>query len=195
MAPRQTASLATRLQRLYKVGDYFYPRISFELEVPGGLQGEAESISSLVSDVGKRPSLKEIYRIMHMKAKLIDAYQEKEGNKANTVRLFREHVASPRARPIAGFGPIEYAVASVVVILAFFFLKEFASEAGRIAAKKLIDPLVLQGASEQLRIPEEQIRILKTDAIEVFEYLRRGSYGKKDRKTHSGPAVTRCKRT
>lgn len=168
MLQKMDRIVSSDLEEKYDVDDYFYPKISFELEVPGQLRGEVGRIQEQLRKVKVEPTAKAVYTVLCLKRDLVRKYFKNP----EQINQFRDQIAG-RIKPIGAISPLEYSFATIVLVLAFSYLKSFGDELGRISARKLLNEKDDRRISGQLKCSVEEVRLAKPDAILVLYKLRR----------------------
>jgi len=169
--------IRSELETKYRVDDYFYPNISFELEVPGGLTGEARRIRRDLRHAGIKTTTPNIYHTLSVKRSLIRRLRN-----SKRISLYRRYIAK-RVRPVGAVVPVEYVYATIVLLIALFFLKSFAEEAGRISARTLLGRHNDREISGKIRCSVPEVRLARPDAVVAFYDLKRRLSRRRKRRT------------
>jgi hypothetical protein len=123
----------------HNIDQYFYPRISMETDLDRGLRGEVKTIVEMLEKNGFAASSENVANTMQLKKTLLEKYEMQERKTVDDYRkLLLEEV-----KPVGSAIGIELLLVNGIVILALYmlgrFAGSFADEAGKIAAKKLLE--------------------------------------------------------
>lgn len=168
-ATGRAARIARILERKHRIGDDYYPGCSLHLQIAGGLAGDAFRSLELLSRVGQPERGDTVLAVMQTRKSLMKYYtsaREASIAKFNAILL-------DKVRPIGGISPAVYELAQTILIAlvtygGFRFVGSFASEAGKIAAQKLLakEP---QAVASELNIQIELVDFLKSELSELSE--------------------------
>lgn len=159
--------IRSQLETKYGVDDYFYPNISFELEVPGGLTGEVRRIRTHLRHAGVATTVPSIHYALSVKRNLIRRLR-----KSKRIDLYRQYIAK-RVRPVGALPPVEYLFATIVLWMATFFLKSFSEEAGRVSAGALLGRHKDREISRNIGCSVTEVRLARPETVLVFYDLKR----------------------
>jgi hypothetical protein len=160
--------ITSQLEKEYGVDDYFFPNISFELEVPGHLRGEVQRIRKQLQKAKIEADKETVYSALSSKRDLIKRYSGHPGS----IKLFKDQIVK-RIRPVGAVSSIEYLLATIVFGIAFSYLKSFADEAGKISARRLLSQKDEHRIARQIKCSAAEIRLAKPDAVLIFYDLRK----------------------
>jgi len=181
-------AICARLETEFNVNDYFYPTLSFELDVPGHLSGEVQKIHKYLRSVHIEPTLRNIYEMLSVKRRLIQRYSRNP----RLLVQYREYVAR-QVRPVGAVGPLEYTLATIVMVLATFFLRGLLEESGRISARRLFERHSDRDLSRKIGCNITEVRLARRDAVVTFFDLRRRLTRKERRSSRSAGKVRRTR--
>ena len=149
--------------------EYFYPTISMEIDIPNGLIGEVKETSQLLKKYGFRVTTENVFSVMKLKRSLLERYNETaEGkrSKAEYIRMILEEI-----KPTGITIPIDFLLVNGIVLLLLFvasrFLGSFADEAGKIAARKLLNDEKKNAKEHNIEIKE--YRFLKNQTVILID--------------------------
>jgi len=181
-------AICTRLETEFNVNDYFYPGLSFELDVPGHLSGEVQKIQKYLRQIHVEPTPSNIYEMLSVKRRLVQRYSRNK----RLLAQYREYVAG-QVRPVGAVGSLEYMFATTVMILATLFLKGFLEESGRISARRLFERHSDRDLSRKIGCNITEVRLARRDAVVTFFDLRRRLTRKERRSSRSAGKVRRTR--
>lgn len=167
--PSLAKDISQELKQRHNVDEYFYPKVSMDLDFPNGLIGEITEIIKLLEKNGFKATTENVFRVMELKRLLLKRYGETaEGKKAKTE--YRKMILED-IKPVGVTIPLEVLLVNGIIILllstATRFLWSFADEAGKIAAKKLLgDDKKL---SKEHNMPIKEYKFLKNQAVIFIE--------------------------
>jgi hypothetical protein len=177
------------LREKYKVDEYFYPKISMDIDISNGLKGEVADITKALQENGFETTSENTFQIMEFKKKLLKRYNETmEGKEITTEyrRLLLEDV-----KPTGITIPIEFVLINGLIILLLYcasrFVGSFADESGKIMARKLLEKD--KERSKELNMDIREYRFLKNETIiliqdeKVFMFIKEKL--KKKRQKHT----------
>lgn len=145
------------------VDEYFYPGISMEIDTPYGLGGEVKAIMEWLVRRGFEANAKNVFHFMQMKRKLLEGYRSSNEGKA-ALRGYSE-IVFEHVKPVGAAVPSDLLFVNAIVVLLLYlagkFLGSFMSEAGKIAAKRIM-------AEDEEEVSEE----LKADKVE-YDFFRK----------------------
>jgi len=152
------------LREKHKVDEYFYPKISMEIDIPNGLEGEIADITKVLQENGFEATSENVFRIMELKKTLLTRYVETTEGKETTAeyrRMLLEDI-----RPTGISIPIELLLVNGLIALLLYgiarFAGSFADESGKILARKLLEKD--KERSEELNMDIREYRFLKNEA-------------------------------
>jgi len=128
------------LRRKYGVNEYFYPKISMDVDIPYGLEGEVNGIVESLKKAGFEINVENVFHVMQMKKKLLDRYRSSNEGK----RAFQDYskMISEYVKPVGVTIPTDLMFINLVVILLLYlagrFLGSFLDEAGKIFARRML---------------------------------------------------------
>jgi hypothetical protein len=161
--------IALDLREKYKVDEYFYPKISMDIDISQGLKGEIADITKVLQENGFEAISENVFRIMELKRKLLTRYDETtEGKKttANFRRMLLEDI-----KPTGITIPIELVLVNGLIALVIYvigrFAGSFADESGKIIARKLLEKD--KERSKQLNMDIREYRFLKNEATILIQ--------------------------
>lgn len=156
--------ILNELKAKYKVDEFFYPNISMNIQVPGGLEGEISDISRVLKSSGFEITATNVLQVMELKKKLLTKYTS-EAERQKILADYQELLAT-RVKPVGTVLPLELILVNGLVIILLSMVAKFglsfADEAGKILARKVFDEDKKQ--SKKLNMTEDEYRFLKTEA-------------------------------
>jgi hypothetical protein len=137
--PKTVDEILFDVKTNHNIDQYFYPRISMETDLDRGLRGEVKTIVEMLEKNGFAASSENVANTMQLKKTLLEKYEMQERKTVDDYRkLLLEEV-----KPVGSAIGIELLLVNGIVILALYmlgrFAGSFADEAGKIAAKKLLE--------------------------------------------------------
>jgi hypothetical protein len=158
-------SVSSELKGKYEVDEFFYPDISMNIQIPDGLKGEISEIIRLLEKNDFEASSSNVYQVMQLKKKLLTEYRD-NSKRGNVLKAYRE-LLGKRIRPVGSTIPIELVLVDglMVILLSIVarFGLSFADEAGKIAARKLLDKGKKQAKRHNMTL--EEYNFLKTETV------------------------------
>lgn len=161
--------IARILERKHRISDDYYPGCSLHLQIAGGLAGDAARSLELLDRVGQPRRSDTVFEVMQARKSLMRYYTStREASVERFTAILLEKV-----RPIGGISPPIYELAQTILIAlavygGFKFLGSFTSEAGKIAARKLLEKEP-QAVASELNIQMELVDFLKSELPELSE--------------------------
>ena len=157
------------LKRRFKVDEYFYPTISMDIDIPNGLVGEVTEIGKVLKRNGFRVTTENVFRVMELKKSLLMRYDEtveRKKSKAKYRKMILEDI-----KPTGITLPIDLLFVNGIMILLLYvaarFVGSFADEAGKIAARKLLDDE--KKLSKEHNVTIKEYKFLKNKAVILIE--------------------------
>lgn len=167
--PSLIENICIDLKSKYKVDEYFYPKISMDIDIPNGLVGEVTQISKALEKNGFRVTTENVFNIMKFKKSLLKKYDEtveRRKSKAEYRKMVLEDI-----EPTGITIPIDLLFVNGIMILLLFvaarFINSFASEAGKIAARKLLKDEKKLSKEHNMTIRE--YKFLKNQTVILIE--------------------------
>lgn len=162
-------NISLELEQKYNVDEFFYPKVSMDIEISNGLIGEVTTISKILRKNGFRVTTENVFHIMELKKSLLKRYSETvEGKKSEAE--FRKMILDSFF-PIGSTIPIEFLLVDGIIVLLLFvagrFLGSFADEAGKITAKKLLGDE--KKLSKEHNMPMKEYKFLKNQTVILIE--------------------------
>lgn len=161
--------ISSELKGKYKVDEFFYPDISMNIQIPDGLKGEISEVIQLLKKNHFEVNSMNVYQIMQFKRKLLAEYRDNR-ERRKVLEAYRE-LLEKKVRPVGSAIPLELLLIDGLVILllsiAARFGLSFADEAGKIAARKLLDNEKKQAKRHNMNV--EEYHFLKTEALTWIE--------------------------
>jgi len=134
------SDIALGLKEKYKVDEYFYPKISMDIDLAKGLKGEINDIIKVLQENGFEATSENVFRIMDFKRKLLARYSETTEGKKITAEYRRMLLEEIKPTGIAI--PIELVLVNGLLALLLYviahFAGSFADESGKIMAQRLL---------------------------------------------------------
>lgn len=165
----RAAKIARILERRRRIGDDYYPGCSLHLQIAGGLVGDAFRSLELLSRAGQPERSDTVLAVMQTRKFLMKYYTS---NREASIEQFNA-ILLDKVRPIGGISPAVYELAQTILVAlviygGFRFVGSFASEAGKIAARKLLgkEP---QAVASELNIQIKLVDFLKSELAELSE--------------------------
>jgi len=161
--------ISSELKGKYEVDEFFYPDISMNIQIPDGLKGEVSEIVRLLKKNHFEVSSFNVYKVMQLKKKLLTEYRD-DSKRRKVLGAYQE-LLGKKIKPVGSTIPIELVlVDGLVVILlsiAARFGLSFADEAGKIAARRLLEKEKKQAKRHNMTL--EEYNFLKTEAVAWVE--------------------------
>jgi len=161
--------IALDLKRRHKVDEYFYPKISMDIDIPNGLVGEVTEIIKVLKRNGFRVTTENVFRVMESKKSLLMRYDETvdaKNSKAKYNKMILEDI-----KPTGITLPVDLLFVNGIMILLLYvaarFVGSFADEAGKIAARKLLDDE--KKLSKEHNVTIKEYKFLKNQAVILIE--------------------------
>jgi len=170
-------AICSELKTKFGIHDYYYRGTSFELEVPGQLEGEVQKIREHLQQAHIEPTTGNIYEVLSIKSQLIQQYSQNTGQ----ISRYREYIAD-RIKPVGAVVPVEYVLATIAVYIALTWLRSFLEEAGRISARTLFERQSDRDISQKTKCNVAEVRLARPDAVVVFYRLKRSLLNRKKRR-------------
>lgn len=161
--------ISSELKGKYKIDEFFYPGISMNIQIPDGLRGEISEIIRLLEKDHLEANSMNVYQVMQFKKKLLTEYTDnRERRKA--LKAYQE-LLETKVKPVGTAIPLELVLVDGLVIILLSIVARFglsfADEAGKIAARKLLDNEEKQAKRHNMTV--EEYRFLKTEAVTWIE--------------------------
>lgn len=132
--------IASDLREKRKVDEYFYPKISMDIDIPNGLEGEIADITKVLQENGFEATIENVFRVMDFKRELLTRYGETTEGKKTTAEYRRMLLEEIKPTGIAI--PIELVLVNGLLALLLYviarFAGSFADESGKIMAQRLL---------------------------------------------------------
>lgn len=176
------------------VDQLFYPGISIDVDLDGGLEQEILAIAKTLEQSGYIGNSSNIFKIMQIKRLLLQKYQREGGKTAvNDYQAILKEV-----KPIGTFIPVEFILVNGITILLLYcigtFVKSFSEESGKIAAKKLFDNPKKYSKKVNTTPSEYKIFVRELNIIiNEKQILELSSNLRKNKKNHSHKGKTKPK--
>jgi len=161
--------IALNLREKHKVDEYFYPKISMDIDIPNGLEGEIANITKVLQENGFEATSKHVFPIMDFKRKLLVRYGETtEGKRAAAEyrRMLLEEI-----KPTGITIPIDLILVNGLLALLLYviarFAGSFADESGKLMARRLLEKD--KERSKQLNLDIREYRFLKNEATILIQ--------------------------
>lgn len=155
------------LRKNYKVDEYFYPKISMDLDIPNGVKGEINDIIKVLQKNGFKVSSENVFRIMELKKIFLTRYSEQIEGKTEAEKYRR--ILLEDIKPVGIAEPIELILVNGLIVVALYmiarFVGSFADEAGKIMARKLLEND--KERSKDMNLNVKEYRFLKNE-VEIF---------------------------
>jgi hypothetical protein len=162
-------SISSDLRKNYKVDEHFYPKISMDIDLPNGLEGEVSEIVRILQKNNFQVTSGNVFRIMELKKELLAKYSETTEGK-NAVTRYRR-ILFEKVRPIGITIPIEFILVNGIITVLLYMLARFAGsfadESGKIAARKLLEND--KERSRELKMTTEEYQFLKNEGIIIIQ--------------------------
>jgi len=158
--------ISSELKEKYRIDEFFYPDISMNIQIPDGFKGEISEIIQLLEKNHFEVDSLNVYYIMQFKKKLLGKYHEQK----QILKAYQK-LLETKVKPVGMTIPLDLVLVNGLVfillsIVARFGLS-FADEAGKIAARKLLDDERKQAKRYNMTV--EEYRFLRTEAIAWVE--------------------------
>jgi hypothetical protein len=162
--PLSVKEILNEIKAKHKVDEFFYPNISMNIQVPGGLEGEISDIAQVLKSSDFEVTATNVLQVMELKKKLLTKYTS-EAERQKILTDYQELLAT-KVKPVGTVLPLELILVNGLVIILLSMVAKFglsfADEAGKILARKVFDEDKKQ--SEKLNMTEDEYRFLKTEA-------------------------------
>jgi cell division protein FtsL len=167
--PAIAESICSKLRQSHKADEFFYPDISMDIEISGGLEGEVAENIRILEQNGFEATATNVLGIMESKRQLLAHYRStKKGKKA--LEEYRQLLVK-KVKPVGTTMPTDLMFVTIIVsLLAYMvarFTGSFADEAGKILARKLLEKEKKLSREHNLTINE--YRFLKNQAVALVE--------------------------
>lgn len=167
------------LKKRYNVDEHFYPKISMDLDIPGGFRGEiADTIETLQKN-GFHVSSESVFSIIELKKTLLGTYSETAKGKEKVLK-YRKLLLEDMKSIGTGL-PVEIILANGLVVVMLYLLARFTGsfvdEAGKIMARKLLEGG--KERSKKLNLDVREYSFLKEETMilvkdgELLDSLRK----------------------
>jgi hypothetical protein len=160
-------AISSELRTRFGVNDFFYPKISMEIDVPGGLEGEITKIVDLLKRNGYAVTASNVFHVMTLKKQLLLRYKASKENEL--VLEDYDRLLLEKIKPIGISIPIDLVfvtgLTSLLIYLAARFGGSFMDEAGRIVARKLLEEKDGKKTSKDLNLVIDEYNFLKNQVI------------------------------
>lgn len=161
--------ISSELKGKYKIDEFFYPDISMNIQIPDGLKGEISEIIRLLKKNHFEVNSMNVYQVMQFKKKLLTEYTDNR-ERRKILKAYQE-LLETKVKPVGTTIPLEliFVDGLVIILLSIVarFGLSFADEAGKIAARKLLDNERKQ--AKRHNMTGEEYRFLKTEAVTWIE--------------------------
>jgi len=161
--------ISSELKGKYEIDEFFYPDISMNIQIPDGLKGEISEIIRLLKKNSFEVNSSNVYQIMQLKKKMLTEYRD-NSKRGNVLEAYRE-LLGKRIKPVGSVIPIDLVLVDGLVIILLSIVARFglsfADEAGKIAARKLLDKGKKQAKRHNMTLQE--YNFLKTEAVAWIE--------------------------
>lgn len=175
-------AISSELKKKHNVDEFFYPDISMGIQIPDGLSGEISEIVKLLQKNHFEVNSANVYQVMKFKKELLAEYKDKP-KRIKVLEAYRE-LLEEKIRPVGSAIPLDLTfVGGVVVILVYLaarFGGSFADEAGKIAARRLLDNPKKQAKRHNMTV--EEYSFLETEAVTWIDGKKFRSFVKEIRK-------------
>jgi hypothetical protein len=162
-------AISSELKKKYGVDEFFYPDISMNIQIPNGFEGEIFEIVQLLEKNHFEIDSMNVYHIMQLKKKFLGDY-----HKRKKILEAYQKLLETKVRPIGMTIPLDLVFVNGLVIILLSIVARFglsfADEAGKIAARKLLDDEKKQAKKYNMTI--EEYRFLQT---EVKAWIEEGT--------------------
>jgi len=156
--------IALDLREKYKVDEYFYPKISMDIDISNGFEGEIANILTVLQENGFEATTENVFRTMEFKRNLLTRYDETTEGKKTTAKFRRMLLED--IKPTGIIIPIELVLVNGLMALLIYvigrFAGSFADESGKILARKLLEKDKVR--SRELNMDIREYRFLKNEA-------------------------------
>lgn len=161
--------ISSELKERYKIDEFFYPDISMNIQIPDGLKGEISEIIQLLKKNHFEVNSMNVYQVMQFKKKLLTEYRD--NHKRRKVLEAYQELLEKKVKPVGSAIPLQLVLVDGLVIILLMIVARFglsfADEAGKIAARKLLDKEKKQAKRHNMTV--EEYRFLKTEAVSWIE--------------------------
>lgn len=162
------------LKKKYKVDEFLYPKISMDIDLPGGLKSEVVSIKKTLSNNGFDVTPESIFQIMELKKRLLEGYLEPE--RTPELAQYKKIVLSKE--PVGSIIPLDYYLVGGLVTLVLYaigkFTGSFAEESGKLMAQRLFKQKTTQRKlSKKLDLTQEEYAFLVNEVIIILNDQKR----------------------
>ena len=161
--------ISFELKERYKIDEFFYPDISMNIQIPDGLKGEISEIIQLLKKNHFEVNSMNVYQVMQFKKKLLTEYRDNH-ERRKILEAYQE-LLEKKVKPVGSAIPLQLVLVDGLVIILLMvvarFGLSFADEAGKIAARKLLDKEKKQAKRHNMTV--EEYRFLKTEAVSWIE--------------------------
>jgi len=161
--------ISKHLKSKHDVNEFFYPNISMDLDLPNGFEGEIDEITKLLEKNGFQTTTENVLQVMRFKKELI--HQCTGTSEGKSILEEYNNLLLKRVKPVGIAIPLELmfvtGLAALVLFVGARFLGSFADEAGKIAARKLLDKE--KKLSKEHNMTVEEYRFIKNQTIILIE--------------------------
>ena len=155
-------NIVSDLQNKYSVDQHFYPKMSINTDIEGGMGGEVNTVVGLLKSNGFDISSENVFHAMELKKRLMERYLGKEGGE--TLKDYRKLILED-IKPVGIVGSVEFCLVNGLIIVGLYllgrFAGSFADESGKILAQKLLDKP--KDNSRKLNIDIREYKILSKE--------------------------------
>jgi len=159
-------AISSELKKKHRIDEFFYPDISMNIQIPDGFKGEISEIIQLLEKNHFEVDSMNVYYIMQFKKKLLAEYRERK----KILKAYQE-LLETKVKPVGTTIPLDLVLVNGLVIILLSvvarFGLSFADEAGKIAARKLLDDEKKQAKRHNMTV--EEYHFLRTEVIAWIE--------------------------
>jgi hypothetical protein len=163
--PTTAKDICSELRERYKVDEFFYPNISMNIEIPGGLEGEVAGDIEILKQSGFEATPENVLLIMESKRQLLVQYRKTQKGRG-VLKDYRQLLVK-EVKPVGTTMPTDLMFVTILVGLLSYlvarFTGSFADEAGKILARRLLEKEKKLSKEHNLTINE--YRFLKNQAV------------------------------
>jgi hypothetical protein len=172
MVKRMSSTLETiysELKERHNIDEFFYPDISMNIQIPDGLKGEISEIIQLLKKNNFEVNSMNVFQVMKFKKMLLTEYRDNHERK-KVFEAYQE-LLEKKVKPVGSAIPLQLTLVDGLVIILLMIVARFglsfADEAGKIAARRLLDKEKKQAKKHNMTV--EEYRFLKTEAVSWIE--------------------------
>jgi hypothetical protein len=162
-------SVSSDLRKNYGVDEHFYPKISMDIDLPNGFEGEVSEIVKILQKNNFQVTGENVFRIMGFKKELLAKYSETTEGKSAVMRYRR--ILLEKVKPTGITMPIDLILVNGLIAVLLYMLARFAGsfadESGKIAARKLLEND--KERSRELKITTEEYQFLRNEGIIIIQ--------------------------